>query len=116
MTSEILDKLKWRYACKKFDASKKLSEEKLTVLKQAFNLTATSYGLQPLKMLVISNQTLKEELVPLTMNQRQVTDCSQVLVLCTETQISSSYIKNILIVWSLCVKHQERFCSHLKAF
>ena len=47
MTSEILDKLKWRYACKKFDASKKLSEEKLTVLKQAFNLTATSYGLQP---------------------------------------------------------------------
>ena len=56
MTSEILDKLKWRYACKKFDASKKLSEEKLTVLKQAFNLTATSYGLQPLKMLVISNQ------------------------------------------------------------
>ena len=70
MTSEILDKLKWRYACKKFDASKKLSEEKLTVLKQAFNLTATSYGLQPLKMLVISNQTLKEELVPLTMNQQ----------------------------------------------
>ena len=93
MTSEILDKLKWRYACKKFDTTKKLSEEKLTVLKQAFNLTATSYGLQPLKMLVISNQTLKQALVPLTMNQSQVADCSQVLVLCTETQISSSYIK-----------------------
>ena len=93
MTSEILDKLKWRYACKKFDTTKKLSEEKLTVLKQAFNLTATSYGLQPLKMLVISNQTLKEALVPLTHNQSQVADCSQVLVLCTETQISSSYIK-----------------------
>ena len=27
MTSEILEKLKWRYACKKFDVSKKLSEE-----------------------------------------------------------------------------------------
>jgi len=93
MTCEIIDKLQWRYACKKFDNTKKLSEEKLTVLKQAFNLTATSYGLQPLKMLVISNQTLKEELVPLTMNQSQVADCSQVLVLCTETQISSSYIK-----------------------
>lgn len=93
MTCKTLDKLQWRYACKKFDTTKKLSEEKLTVLKQAFNLTATSYGLQPLKMLVISNQTLKEELVPLTMNQSQVADCSQVLVLCTETQISSSYIK-----------------------
>lgn len=93
MTCEIIDKLQWRYACKKFDNTKKLSEEKLTVLKQAFNLTATSYGLQPLKMLVISSQKLKKALVPLTHNQRQVADCSQVLVLCTETQISSSYIK-----------------------
>ena len=93
MTCEIIDKLQWRYACKKFDNTKKLSEEKLTVLKQAFNLTATSYGLQPLKMLVISSQKLKKALVPLTHNQRQVSDCSQVLVLCTETQISSHYIK-----------------------
>ena len=93
MTCEIIDKLQWRYACKKFDTTKKLSEEKLTVLKQAFNLTATSYGLQPLKMLVISTQKLKKALVPLTHNQRQVADCSQVLVLCTETQISSHYIK-----------------------
>lgn len=93
MTCEIIDKLQWRYACKKFDTTKKLSEEKLTVLKQAFNLTATSYGLQPLKMLVISSQKLKKALVPLTHNQRQVADCSQVLVLCTETQISSHYIK-----------------------
>ena len=116
MTSEILDKLKWRYACKKFDASKKLSEEKLTVLKQAFNLTATSYGLQPLKMLVISNQDLKKQLVPLTMNQRQVADCSQVFVLCTETQISSSYIKKYFDSVESLRKHQERFCSHLKAF
>jgi len=82
MTCEIIDKLQWRYACKKFDNTKKLSEEKLTVLKQAFNLTATSYGLQPLKMLVISSQKLKKALVPLTHNQRQVADCSQVLVLC----------------------------------
>ena len=93
MSSEILDKLKWRYACKKFDTTKKLTQEKLTILKNAFNLTATSYGLQPLKMLVISNQKIKQDLVSLTMNQQQVADCSQVLVLCTETKISSTYIK-----------------------
>ena len=93
MSSEILEKLKWRYACKKFDTTKKLSEEKLSILKNAFNLTATSYGLQPLKMLVISNQKIKQDLVGLTMNQQQVADCSEVLVLCTETKISSNYIK-----------------------
>ena len=87
MSSEILEKLKWRYACKKFDTTKKLSEEKLSILKNAFNLTATSYGLQPLKMLVISNQKIKQDLVGLTMNQQQVADCTEVLVLCTEKKI-----------------------------
>ncbi len=93
MASEIIEKLKWRYACKKFDASKKLSEEQVQTLKDAFNLTATSYGLQPLKMLVISNPEIKEQLVPMSMDQEQVKDASHVLVLCRENGISSDYIK-----------------------
>ena len=94
MTTSIIDKLKWRYATKKFDASKKLSEEKLNILKESFNLTATSYGLQPLKMLVIANPELKRKLVPLTMDQEQVGNASHVLVLCTETQMDTQFIKD----------------------
>jgi len=94
MATNIIDQLKWRYATKKFDASKKLSEAKLNVLKEAFNLTATSYGLQPIKMLVISNPDLKNKLVPLTMNQEQVRNASQVLVLCTETNMDTKFIKD----------------------
>ena len=45
--------LKWRYACKKFNPDKKLSDKKIKRLKKAFKLTATSFGLFPLKMLVI---------------------------------------------------------------
>ncbi|MBX2829022.1 MAG: NAD(P)H-dependent oxidoreductase [Flavobacteriaceae bacterium] len=93
MASQIIEKLKWRYACKKFDPSKKLSEEQIQILKDAFNLTATSYGLQPLKMLVISNQEIKEQLVPLSMDQLQVRDASHVLVICRENTISPDYIK-----------------------
>lgn len=92
MSINTIEKLKWRYATKKFDASKLLSETKIETLKQAFNLTATSYGLQPLKMIVIHNKNLQKELVPLTMQQQQVADASHVLVLCTETSITSSYI------------------------
>ena len=92
MNSEIIEKLKWRYATKKFDTSKKLSEEKLNILKEAFNLTATSYGLQPLKMLVISNPEIQEQLMPFSMDQPQVKDASHVLVLCMEAKISSQYI------------------------
>lgn len=94
MAKDILTQLQWRYATKKFDSSKKLPVQKIDLLKEAFNLTATCYGLQPLKMLVISNEKLKEELVPLTMNQAQVKDASHVLVLCTEKHISKTFIEN----------------------
>ena len=94
MSTNIIEQLKWRYATKKFDASKKLSEEKLNVLKESFNLTATSYGLQPLKMVVVSNDALKEKLVPITMNQQQVANASQVLVLCVETKLDGDFIKD----------------------
>lgn len=93
MTSKIIEQLQWRYACKKFDASKILSKAKLNILKESFNLTATSYGLQPLKMIVVSNPELKQQLVPLTMEQRQVKDASHVLVFCIETELTSKYIQ-----------------------
>jgi len=93
MSLDILQKLQWRYAVKNFDGSKKLSEEKIFILKESFNLTATSYGLQPLKMLVISNPETIKAMVPMSMNQAQVGNASHILVLCTETKIDATYIK-----------------------
>ena len=92
MVSETIEKLKWRYATKKFDPNKKLPKEKLDILKEAFNLTATSFGLQPIKMVVVANQALKEQLLPLTYNQIQVRDASHVLVLCIEKEIDADFI------------------------
>ncbi|MAL61168.1 MAG: NAD(P)H-dependent oxidoreductase [Flavobacteriaceae bacterium] len=93
MTSNSIKKLQWRYACKKFDSSKILSKEKLEILKESFNLTATSYGLQPLKLVVIEDKITKKKLVPFSMNQKQVEDASHVLVLCIEAEMKSEYIK-----------------------
>lgn len=92
MSSNTIEKLQWRYATKKFDASKTLSEEKLNIIKEAFNLTATSFGLQPLKLVVISDAGLKEKLMPLTYNQPQVRDASHVLILCIEKKIDENFI------------------------
>ncbi|WP_310991717.1 NAD(P)H-dependent oxidoreductase [Aequorivita marina] len=92
MTSTIIEKLQWRYATKKFDPSKKLSEEKLNILKESFNLTATSFGLQPLKLVVVSNAETKQQLMPFTYNQPQVRDASQVLILCIEERIDENFI------------------------
>ena len=92
MSSKTIEKLQWRYATKRFDAFKTLSEEKLNILKETFNLTATSYGLQPLKLVIISNADLKSQLMPLTYNQTQVRDASHVLILCIEKNIEASFI------------------------
>ena len=83
----IIEKLKWRYATKKFDVAKKLSDEKLEILKEAFNLTALSYGLQTLKMVIIEDKNIRENLLLHCFNQRQVVDSSHLLVLCIQTEI-----------------------------
>ncbi|WP_179353503.1 NAD(P)H-dependent oxidoreductase [Winogradskyella vidalii] len=90
----IIEKLQWRYATKKFDANKTLSEEKLNILKEAFNLTAVSYGLQTLKLVIIENKAVRERLVEVAYGQRQVVDASHLLVLCVQTDINGEDVNN----------------------
>ncbi|WP_335965385.1 NAD(P)H-dependent oxidoreductase [Galbibacter sp. PAP.153] len=90
----VINALEWRYAVKKFDNSKILPQHKIDILKKAFNLTATSYGLQPVKLLVVSNKALQSKLKEASWNQPQVTDASHILIVCIEDQIDSVYIKN----------------------
>ncbi|NOR27751.1 MAG: NAD(P)H-dependent oxidoreductase [Lutibacter sp.] len=89
----ILNSLEWRYATKKFDPSKKLSNQQIETLKKAFNLTATSFGLQPLKLIVIQNKELQEKFVEASYYQRQVADASHLLVLCIENNTTTNDIK-----------------------
>ncbi len=84
--------LKWRYAVKKFDSERILSNEKVEGLKHAFNLTATSYGLQPIKMLLVQNKELQKQLVPCSYGQSQVENASHVLVICVEKVIDKEFI------------------------
>jgi len=88
----IINSLEWRYATKKFDPSKKLSTQQIDTLKKAFNLTATSFGLQPLKLIVIENKELQEEFVKYCYYQRQVADASHLLVLCIENDTTTEAI------------------------
>lgn len=90
---DIIKQLQWRYATKKFDANKYVSDEKLEIIKTAFNLTATSYGLQPIKLIILKNKKLQFELVACSMNQEQVKQASHVLVFCIETTIDKEYIE-----------------------
>ncbi|MCF7560853.1 NAD(P)H-dependent oxidoreductase [Sabulilitoribacter multivorans] len=83
----IIKQLKWRYATKKFDASKKLSSNQINILKEAFNLTATSFGLQTIKLLIIENKDIRSSLVKYSFNQKQVVDASHLLAICIQKDI-----------------------------
>ena len=89
-----IQNLKWRYAVKKFDNNKFLTPEQINTLKEAFNLTATSYGLQPIKLLVINNKEVQQNLVEHSWNQQQVAQASHVLVFCIDTRLNENDVES----------------------
>lgn len=94
MQMDNVKALRWRYATKKFDSSKILPEQKIEILKRSFNLTATSYGLQPLKMVVVQDKDIQAKLQKASYNQKQLGTASHVLVLCIEKEIGKEFIEN----------------------
>jgi nitroreductase len=78
--SDLISKLEWRYATKKFDPSQVVSQDKIDFILEAIRLSATSSGLQPYEVLVITNKAIREQIKQVAWNQGQVTDSSHLLV------------------------------------
>jgi nitroreductase len=92
----LVAQLRWRYAVKKFDPAQKIPAEVWQALEEALVLTPSSYGLQPWKFFVISEQALKDRLVPLSWNQRQLADCSHVVVFAIRKDLATADIDRYL--------------------
>ena len=93
----LIDSLKWRYATKKFDASKKITNEQLATLKEAIQLSASSYGLQLYKVLLVENPAIRKELQPVSWGQTQIVDASHLLVFCNITHVTDEMIDQHLV-------------------
>ena len=91
----LLESLEWRYATKKYDPSQKVSEDIIEKIVQAARLAPTSSGIQPFRVVVISNQELKEKIVPVAMNQQVVADASHLLVFAAWDQYTEERIDDI---------------------
>ncbi len=85
---QLLESLRWRYATKVFDPQQPIDAATWQALEQALVLTASSYGLQPWKFLVITDPAVRAELRPHSWNQSQITDCSHLVVLLSKRTIS----------------------------
>lgn len=91
----LIDALNWRYATKQFDPSKRVSDADLETILVAGNLAATSYGLQPFKFVVVSDQQTQDELVPFSYNQPQVSQASHVIILAARTDVDEAFIRSM---------------------
>lgn len=91
--NEIIFKhLTWRYACKKFDPSKKIREADWNILAETLRHAASSYGLQPWKFIIVQNPEIRKELRNLSWGQSPVTDASHLIVLTYKEKMDEEHI------------------------
>ena len=88
----LVNQLRWRYATKQFDSTKKISAADWATLEESLVLTPSSFGLQPWRFIVVTDQETKEKLVPASWDQRQVADASHVVVFAIKKNVGPAEV------------------------
>jgi len=95
-SQNTLDALNTRYAVKRFDTTKKLSEEQLLLIEETLRLTPSSFGFEPWKFVIVIDQAIREKLFPYSKGNRQVTTASHLIVLCAKNHIGNADVQAFL--------------------
>ncbi len=83
--SKIIEALNWRYATKAYDTTKKVSTGDMQTLLESARLAPSSYGLQPWRMVHVTNPEVRTKLKTAAWEQPQFTDASDIIVFAVET-------------------------------
>lgn len=95
--NEILfNQLNWRYACKKFDPTKKIRESDWALLSESLRLAPSSYGLQPWKFIHVQNPETRKLLLAQSWGQTPVTDCSHFIVFTAKEKMDEAFITQFI--------------------
>ena len=117
--SQFNQNAKWRYATKKFDTTKKVSSEDLATLKEAIQLSASSFGLQLYKVIIVENPELRAQLLPASWGQTQIVDASHLIVFANQTQFSDAdvddFISNIAATRNLPLEALAGYGDFMKS-
>lgn len=115
----IIEQLNWRYAVKKFDATRKISEKDWQTLEQSLILAPSSYGLQPYKFVVITDENLKKELTPAAYGQPQIADSSHLVVIAYKKVLTDAdvahFVDRISEVRNAPLESQKDYEDTMKA-
>jgi nitroreductase/dihydropteridine reductase len=90
----LLEALKWRYATKKMSGAA-VPQEKVDQIIEAARLAPTSSGLQPFRVIMVSNPELKEKIKPIAYGQTQITDASHLLIFAAWDKYTEERIRSV---------------------
>lgn len=115
----FIENQNWRYATKKFDSTKKISEQDLEILKEAIQLSTSSYGLQPYQVFIIENPEIRAQLQPVSWGQSQIVDASHLFVFANFTKIDNehidAYVTNIVKTRNLDLDVIKPYADFMKS-
>ena len=119
-TEQLLQQLHWRYATKKFDPTKKISDDVWQALVESLILAPSSFGLQPWKFFVVTNPETRQQLVEHSWDQTQVVDASHLVVLAFKKDLNTAdvdrYMQNIADVRQVPVDNLQGFAKVINGF
>lgn len=114
----LLDALHWRYAVKQF-SDKKVANEELNTLLEATRLSASSYGLQPYKIIVVESAAIRKQLLPYSYGQDKIAKSSHLVIFAAHSDIGDAtvdrYIERHAKITDKSHDQLSRFSAHMKA-
>lgn len=117
--NSILENRTWRYATKKFDSSKKITDSDFEQLMQSVQLTASSYGLQPYHIFIITKKKIREQLKLVSWEQSQITDASHLVVFANQINFDSKliddYLTNVSETRNIPLKNLKEYSDFMKS-
>ena len=117
-----IDSLKWRYAVKKYDTTKKVSSEDIEIPKEAVRLSVSSVGLQPYKVIIVETQAVKEQLAEAASgnNKNVFADASHLFIFANELNVGAThvekYIDNVSVQREVAKEAVSGFADYINGF
>jgi nitroreductase len=114
----VIDALNWRYAVRTF-SPERIDDRKIQELITATRLSATSYGLQPYRMILVDDIDTRRALLPFSFGQEKVVNCSHLLVFAAQKQIGDEmvdrYIQSVARTRGVSADRLKGLADHMKS-
>jgi nitroreductase/dihydropteridine reductase len=96
MREDIIKALKWRYAVKIFDPTKKISKEELETILESGRLAPSSIGMEPWKFFVVENPELRTKIRAASFDQPKVTDAPTLILIARRTDVRENVARELI--------------------